>query len=211
MRARIGADPNENSHHPGFHRLHRDQHSGCGPPEPPPVPGVCVGGGPERRSARIPDSGVPPQGRRGRVGRRFGTPHRVFSSDSGPAAAQRMAGSIDHGDAALVSDCHCASEKSIRSFPPLWVGCGRLEATYEAVCCGKRVGLANKEVLVSGGQLVMEAVRNHSAELLPIDSEHNGAHQCLRAGQSRNQVLKTDPDGVRRSVPQPRRGKIWPT
>jgi len=69
------------------------------------------------------------------------------------------------------------------------VGVAGLEATYAAACKGKRVGLANKEVLVSGGQLVMAAVREHGAELLPIDSEHNGAHQCLRAG-NRNQVSK---------------------
>jgi 1-deoxy-D-xylulose-5-phosphate reductoisomerase len=65
------------------------------------------------------------------------------------------------------------------------VGVAGLAATYEAICAGKRVGLANKEVLVSGGKLVMEAVRKHSekgAELIPVDSEHNGAHQCLRAG-----------------------------
>jgi 1-deoxy-D-xylulose-5-phosphate reductoisomerase len=69
------------------------------------------------------------------------------------------------------------------------VGVAGLEATYEAVCLGKRVGLANKEVLVSGGALVMEAVGKHGAELLPVDSEHNGAHQCLRAG-NREQVSK---------------------
>jgi len=69
------------------------------------------------------------------------------------------------------------------------VGVVGLEATYEAVCLGKRVGLANKEVLVSGGALVMDAVRRHGANLLPIDSEHNGAHQCLRAG-NREQVTK---------------------
>src|SRR5215471_13571286 len=69
------------------------------------------------------------------------------------------------------------------------VGVAGLEATYEAVCLGKRVGLANKEVLVSGGALVMEAVRKYGAGLLPVDSEHNGAHQCLRAG-NRAQVSK---------------------
>jgi 1-deoxy-D-xylulose-5-phosphate reductoisomerase len=62
------------------------------------------------------------------------------------------------------------------------VGVAGLEATYEAVRAGKRVGLANKEVLVSGGRLVMDAVRVSGAELIPIDSEHNGAHQCLRGG-----------------------------
>ena len=69
------------------------------------------------------------------------------------------------------------------------VGVAGLEATYEAVRLGKRVGLANKEVLVSGGRLVMEAVKKSGAELLPIDSEHNGVHQCLRAG-NRDQVSK---------------------
>ena len=69
------------------------------------------------------------------------------------------------------------------------VGVAGLEATYEAVCLGKRVGLVNKEVLVSGGSLMMEAVRKHGAQLLPVDSEHNGAHQCLRAG-NREQVSK---------------------
>src|SRR5580698_4113004 len=62
------------------------------------------------------------------------------------------------------------------------VGVAGLAATYEAVCAGKRVGLANKEVLVSGGKLVMEAARRHATEIIPVDSEHNGAHQCLRAG-----------------------------
>jgi 1-deoxy-D-xylulose-5-phosphate reductoisomerase len=62
------------------------------------------------------------------------------------------------------------------------VGVAGLEATYQAICHGKRIGLANKEVLVSGGHLVMDAVKRHGVDLIPVDSEHNGAHQCLRAG-----------------------------
>jgi 1-deoxy-D-xylulose-5-phosphate reductoisomerase len=69
------------------------------------------------------------------------------------------------------------------------VGVAGLAATYEAVRAGKRVGLANKEVLVSAGKLVMEAVALSGAELIPVDSEHNGAHQCLRAG-SRQEAIK---------------------
>jgi 1-deoxy-D-xylulose-5-phosphate reductoisomerase len=69
------------------------------------------------------------------------------------------------------------------------VGVDGLEATYEAVRLGKRVGLANKEVLVAGGQLVTQAMRASGAELLPVDSEHNGAHQCFRAGR-RSEVAK---------------------
>ncbi|HAX42570.1 MAG TPA: 1-deoxy-D-xylulose-5-phosphate reductoisomerase [Bryobacteraceae bacterium] len=69
------------------------------------------------------------------------------------------------------------------------VGVAGLEATYAAACAGKRIGLANKETLVAAGSLVMTAVSEHGAELIPVDSEHNGAHQCLRAGR-RGEVTK---------------------
>lgn len=69
------------------------------------------------------------------------------------------------------------------------VGVAGLEATYEAIRCGKRLGLANKEVLVTSGKLVIEAAKKSGTELIPVDSEHNGAHQCLRAGK-RNEVSR---------------------
>lgn len=69
------------------------------------------------------------------------------------------------------------------------VGVAGLEATHEAVRLGKRVGLANKEVLVASGKLVMETARQAGAELIPVDSEHNGAHQSLRAGR-RDEVAR---------------------
>ena len=69
------------------------------------------------------------------------------------------------------------------------VGVAGLEATYEAVKLGKRIGLANKEVMVVGGKLVTDAAREYHSEIIPVDSEHNGAHQCLRAGR-RNEVLR---------------------
>jgi 1-deoxy-D-xylulose-5-phosphate reductoisomerase len=69
------------------------------------------------------------------------------------------------------------------------VGVAGLEATYEAIRRGKRIGLANKEVLVASGKLVIEAARESGTELIPVDSEHNGAHQCLRAGR-RNEVAR---------------------
>lgn len=62
------------------------------------------------------------------------------------------------------------------------VGVEGLQATYEAVRRRKRIGLANKEVLVASGRMVMDAARQSSTELIPVDSEHNGAHQCFRAG-----------------------------
>jgi 1-deoxy-D-xylulose-5-phosphate reductoisomerase len=69
------------------------------------------------------------------------------------------------------------------------VGVEGLEATYEAAKTGKRIGLANKEVLVASGKLVIAAAAESGAEIIPIDSEHNGAHQCLRAGK-REEVAK---------------------
>src|SRR5208337_3995503 len=63
------------------------------------------------------------------------------------------------------------------------VGVVGLEATYEAVKLGKTVALSNKEVLVAAGELVMAAARHAGQELLPVDSEHNAVHQCLRGGK----------------------------
>jgi len=63
------------------------------------------------------------------------------------------------------------------------VGVAGLEATYEAVKAGKVVGLANKECLVAAGELITAEARRQGKPLLPIDSEHNAVHQCLRGGR----------------------------
>jgi 1-deoxy-D-xylulose-5-phosphate reductoisomerase len=63
------------------------------------------------------------------------------------------------------------------------VGVAGLEATYEAVKAGKTVGVANKECLVAAGELITAEARRQGKPLLPIDSEHNAVHQCLRGGR----------------------------
>lgn len=63
------------------------------------------------------------------------------------------------------------------------VGVAGLKATYEAVRTGKEVGLANKECLVAAGELITREARRQGKPLLPIDSEHNAVHQCLRGGR----------------------------
>ncbi|MGC2821423.1 MAG: 1-deoxy-D-xylulose-5-phosphate reductoisomerase [Candidatus Sulfotelmatobacter sp.] len=63
------------------------------------------------------------------------------------------------------------------------VGVAGLEATYEAVKAGKTVGVANKECLVAAGELITAEARKQGKPLLPIDSEHNAVHQCLRGGR----------------------------
>lgn len=62
------------------------------------------------------------------------------------------------------------------------VGVAGLKATYEAVHAGKEVGLANKECLVAAGELITREARRQGKPLLPIDSEHNAVHQCMRGG-----------------------------
>jgi 1-deoxy-D-xylulose-5-phosphate reductoisomerase len=63
------------------------------------------------------------------------------------------------------------------------VGVAGLEATYEAVRAGKILGLANKECLVAAGELITAEARKRNVPLLPIDSEHNAVHQCMRGGR----------------------------
>jgi 1-deoxy-D-xylulose-5-phosphate reductoisomerase len=65
------------------------------------------------------------------------------------------------------------------------VGVAGLEATYQAIRAGKTIGLANKECLVAAGEILVPEAQRRGVALLPIDSEHNAIHQCLRAGQSR--------------------------
>ena len=83
------------------------------------------------------------------------------------------------------------------------VGVAGLEATYAAVCAGKTIGLANKECLVAAGELIIAAAQNHNVALLPIDSEHNAVHQCLRGGTPAEvrQVWLTASGGPFRNTP----------
>ncbi len=92
------------------------------------------------------------------------------------------------------------------------VGVAGMEATYEAVRARKRIGLANKETLVAGGRLVMAAARETGTEIIPVDSEHNGAHQCLRSGR-RQEVAKlilTASGGPFRSTPAEKLARVTP-
>jgi 1-deoxy-D-xylulose-5-phosphate reductoisomerase len=62
------------------------------------------------------------------------------------------------------------------------VGVSGLEATYAAILAGKPLGLANKECMVAAGEILTRAAKEHNVPILPIDSEHNAVHQCLRVG-----------------------------
>jgi len=63
------------------------------------------------------------------------------------------------------------------------VGVAGLEATHAAILAGKPVGLANKECMVAAGEILTAAARERRVPILPIDSEHNAVHQCMRVGR----------------------------
>jgi 1-deoxy-D-xylulose-5-phosphate reductoisomerase len=92
------------------------------------------------------------------------------------------------------------------------VGVVGLPATYKAALAGKTLALANKEVLVAAGELVMAAAKKHNVAVLPVDSEHNAIHQCLRAGESREvkRLVLTASGGPFRRTPIAQLKKMTP-
>jgi 1-deoxy-D-xylulose-5-phosphate reductoisomerase len=106
----------------------------------------------------------------------------------------------------------CAVQPEVDFVMSAIVGVAGLEATWEAICRGKRVGLATIEVLVASGNLVMEAVRRGDTELIPVDSEHSGAHQCFRAGRREEvaRLILTASGGPFRETPAERLELVTP-
>jgi 1-deoxy-D-xylulose-5-phosphate reductoisomerase len=70
------------------------------------------------------------------------------------------------------------------------VGASGVPAVLAAIRRGCDIALANKETLVAAGSIVMEAVRAAGVRLLPVDSEHNAIHQCLRAGRTPEEIRR---------------------
>ena len=87
---------------------------------------------------------------------------------------------VVHGAAGTV---RVATHPEVNFVVSAIVGVAGLEATYEAVRAGKALGLANKECLVAAGELITAEARKRGTPLLPIDSEHNAVHQCMRGGR----------------------------
>jgi 1-deoxy-D-xylulose-5-phosphate reductoisomerase len=105
-----------------------------------------------------------------------------------------------HGTAGSI---HVATLPEVDFVVSAIVGVAGLEATYAAVCAGKTIGLANKECLVAAGELIIAAAKKHNVALLPIDSEHNAVHQCMRGGSPREvkQIWLTASGGPFRNTP----------
>jgi 1-deoxy-D-xylulose-5-phosphate reductoisomerase len=107
---------------------------------------------------------------------------------------------IQHGNAGLNA---VATHPDVTMVVSAAVGVVGLEATYAAIKAGKQVALSNKEVLVAAGEIVMAAARLANVELLPVDSEHNAIHQCLRGGKQKDvkRLILTASGGPFRKTP----------
>ena len=79
------------------------------------------------------------------------------------------------GDEGLNAVAECDADLLLNGI----MGMVGLEPTYKAILSGKDIALANKETLVAGGKIIMEAARNQDIEILPVDSEHSAIYQCL--------------------------------
>jgi len=105
------------------------------------------------------------------------------------------------GEAAMSSVC---TDPEVEVVVAAIVGVAGLSPTLAAIRAGKRILLANKETLVSAGVLMMKAVHDHGAVLLPVDSEHNAIFQCLPEGQSNvsvRRIILTASGGALRDLP----------
>ncbi len=86
----------------------------------------------------------------------------------------------------LIEICHDDADLLVNAV----VGMVGLRPTLEAVSAGKNIAFANKETLVAGGELVMNAVKENGVKLLPVDSEHSAIFQCLQAAPPDKKLKK---------------------
>ncbi len=92
------------------------------------------------------------------------------------------------------------------------VGVAGLAPTFKAIESGKQVALANKEVMVVAGELVTDMARRKGVQLIPVDSEHNAIHQCLRCGNPDevDRVILTASGGPFRSYSSEQLSQVTP-
>jgi 1-deoxy-D-xylulose-5-phosphate reductoisomerase len=153
---------------------------------------------------------------------RFG-PRIVSLKDEGHARGLRERLSslarkpeIFWGEAGLDAVANGSLEQTSEASRPLvvaaMVGIDGLRATYDAVSRGCDVALANKETIVAAGELIMKAASLSGANVLPVDSEPNAIHQCLRAGEHDEvrRVILTASGGPFRDLPSGQLAQVSP-
>lgn len=118
-------------------------------------------------------------------------PRKVALYDKKGAAALKI--SLADTDIQVLSGMdgiiECAAETDADTVINAIVGMAGLKPTLATINAGKTLALANKESLVAGGQLVMDAAKKNGVAILPVDSEHSAIFQCLE-GKAANKALK---------------------
>ncbi len=116
---------------------------------------------------------------------------------------------VVHGTSGTVA---CSTLPEVDFVVSAIVGVAGLEATHAAILAGKPVGLANKECMVAAGEILTRAARERNVPILPIDSEHNAVHQCLRVGAAKEvkTIWLTASGGPFRTLPLEDFAKITP-
>ena len=106
----------------------------------------------------------------------------------------------------------CATHSEVDFVVSAIVGVAGLEATHAAILAGKPIGLANKECMVAAGEILTRDARERNVPLLPIDSEHNAVHQCMRVGTPAEvkQIWLTASGGPFRQTPLADFARITP-
>jgi len=115
-------------------------------------------------------------------------------------AAKELAGKLPPGvglESGMDAAIALSSSPETDMVMAAMVGSAGLPATLAAVQAGKRVGLANKECLVTAGHIFMTAAKASGAQVVPVDSEHAAVHQCLigHDQESISQVILTASGG----------------
>jgi 1-deoxy-D-xylulose-5-phosphate reductoisomerase len=128
-----------------------------------------------------------------------------------PELQERLAGTdcrAEAGEAGLIAAASGEADLVIAAI----VGCVGLKSVMAAVDSGKTVALANKEALVTAGELMTRAAEASGATLLPVDSEHNAIFQCLAGSRSENvaRIILTASGGPFRTAPLERLAAVTP-
>jgi len=119
-------------------------------------------------------------GELGRLAREFGAEIAVVSDESClPQLREALSGSAVEAAGGVAALCE-AAERPVDLTIAAIVGCAGLAPTMAAIETGGTIALANKEALVSAGDVMTAAVARNGATLLPVDSEHNAIFQCLQ-------------------------------
>lgn len=127
---------------------------------------------------------------------RVAVPSAAVDSFAQRLQAAKLDIDVVGGEAGIVD---IAQDSQVDTVVAAIVGAAGLPSTLAAAKAGKRILLANKEALVMAGPLMMQAVKDNNATLLPIDSEHNAIFQCLpRAIQQDNSQIHQQQHGVRK-------------